>query len=272
MARFLLGGNSLYGQDTIPADPQPYECHCYDVQYYPPTLRITRIAASMNTYYHNGCFILSISDFNPTNCSNFFSIELDFSDFPSCFLTNYTISEKDINNNWLPPLATDFPLPSSTAISLSLDGLNNKYKYQYNRQIRFCPSNNIDCGYSKLFKIKYKLKLKHPNGSGGNSFEDCENQNSTEVGYLDQASDVAEDPNYIFTFTPLPVKNVLNVSCSTLNNFNALIYDSKSNLISSYKNLNNNSSIDLSSLIKGVYFIQILENEKPVLVKKFTKE
>ncbi len=168
---------------------------------------------------------------------------------------------------------TGVQIPSSKVVQFNIGGSNiYNNTFNSNRRYRFCPSGNVDCGRYGYYEIKTKLILKHTDANGHDTFEICENQNSTEVGYLDQASDVAEDPNYIFTFTPLPVKNVLNVSCSTLNNFNALIYDSKSNLISSYKNLNNNSSIDLSSLIKGVYFIQILDKGITFKVKKFTKE
>ncbi|MCX6148038.1 MAG: T9SS type A sorting domain-containing protein [Candidatus Kapabacteria bacterium] len=267
----------MFGQDSIPeVNPIKHECDCIEMQSNTPIIEFKRMltpGGTINTYDFNGCFLLNIADYNLTYCSNIYKIELDFSDFPPCIRQHYSIQYQDMGSKEWNNLLSDVQLPD-TKILLPLNAYPaNPNKYHPYNYFKICPFGNVDCGLYKTFKIKYKIIMEHPDGKGGKWYENCD-ERETDVKYVDYAAlDVFdENPNYLFTFSPLPVKNILNISCNTLKNFDVNILDLKGTLVYTYKHLNNNTIIDLSNLISGVYNIQILENDITVKVKKFTKE
>jgi hypothetical protein len=201
----LAGGGNLFGQDSVTTQTHPTEfCTCNDIHSLTPNIDFWRDPP----YTSSSCFGLFIGvDFDYPNCSNFVSIDLDLKNFPRCLLETSFNMEKRIDGVWKPFL-DNVIIPSSKHLILPLNNTgfpNNILGTEY----RFCPNGtNQDCANPEYrFPINTKITLMDNNGLP----IECETQ-ETWIDYSAYLTQILENSNYSFEFSPQPVKDKLVIS------------------------------------------------------------
>ncbi len=75
--------------------------------------------------------------------------------------------------------------------------------------------------------------------------------------------------NNLFTVYPNPSEGLFSVRFrESVSNPNAIVYDMLGNTVRTYKNINNNQQLDLTTLSSGIYFIQLASEEGQQKIQK----
>lgn len=96
----------------------------------------------------------------------------------------------------------------------------------------------------------------------------CSSSPSNIISY--NSLEVKENDLKIFKLFPIPVKDVLNISSPKSSSLLVNIYDSLGRLVKT--DITHYNKVELSSLLSGLYFVQIYDNENTVYKDKFIKE
>jgi hypothetical protein len=135
---------------------------------------------------------------------------------------------------------------------------------------------NVDSGnqwYNQDGKILGATNSEFTPTTSGNYYvivtvSGCSSSPSNIISY--NSLGVKENDLKKFKLFPIPVKDILNISSPKSSSLLVNIYDSLGRLVKT--NITHDNKVELSSLLSGLYFVQIHDNENTVYKDKFIKE